>query len=145
MKDTSIWALGLIAVLLCSLLLQLQAARGTFWRGRDCRDWDVGSYPGRQPFRGDKTADYNCNGIWGVDRVTGKPWEDILCKDFDSRGIIYIGDSVGAHFHFPESWINPLIMSEVSTMDYVFCFYCHTITFTSDFRILFVFVVIFLC
>jgi len=90
----------------------VSAARGTFWRGRDCRDWDGRSYPGRQPFRGDETADYNCNGIWGVDRITGKPWEDILCKDFDSRGIIYIGDSVGAHFHFPELWINPLIMSK---------------------------------
>jgi len=98
MKDTSIWTLGLIAVLLCSLLLQLQAARGTFWRGRDCHDWDGRSYPGRQPYRGDETADYNCNGIWGVDRVTGKPWEDILCRDFDSRGIIYIGDSVGDTF-----------------------------------------------
>lgn len=103
-------------MLLLSLLLQLQPARGTFWRGRDCRDWDGGSYPGRQPFRGDETADYNCNGIWGVDPVTRKPWEDILCKDFDARGIIYIGDSIGAHFHFPESWINPLLISEVSIM-----------------------------
>lgn len=93
-------------------------ARGTFWRGRDCRDWDEGSYPGRQPFRGDETADCNCNGIWGVDPVTGKPWEDTLCKDFDSRGIIYIGDSVGAHFHFPESWINPLLISEETLHNY---------------------------
>lgn len=99
---------------LCGLSLSLQAARGTFWRGRDCYDWDSDFYPGRQPLMGDVTADYNCNGIWGVDPATGKPWEDILCKNFDSRGIIYVGDSVGAHFHFPEPWINPLLMSEVS-------------------------------
>lgn len=61
----------------------------------------------------DETADTNCNGIWGVDPITGKPWEQLLCKDFDSRGIVYIGDSVGAHFHFPETWINPLLLSQV--------------------------------
>ncbi|PNF35712.1 hypothetical protein B7P43_G16153 [Cryptotermes secundus] len=93
-------------------------ARGTFWRGRDCCDWDFGSYPGRQPFNGDVTADYNCNGIWGFNPVTGTPWEDILCKDFDSRGIIYVGDSVGAHFHFPESWINPLLISKETLHNY---------------------------
>lgn len=98
------------------MLSQLQPARGTFWRGRDCCDWDFGAYPGRQPLNGDVTADYNCNGIWGVNPVTGTPWEDVLCKDFDSRGIIYVGDSVGAHFHFPESWINPLLISKVSVV-----------------------------
>ncbi|KDR21147.1 Acyloxyacyl hydrolase [Zootermopsis nevadensis] len=96
----------------------VHAARGTFWRGRDCYDWDSDFYPGRQPFMGDVTADYNCNGIWGVDPATGKPWEDILCKNFDSRGIIYVGDSVGAHFHFPEPWINPLLMSEETFHNY---------------------------
>jgi hypothetical protein len=58
------------------------------------------------------------------------PWEDVLCKDFDPRGIIYIGDSVGAHFHFPESWINPLLISEVSVVSFLmFCL-------TSDFALL---------
>lgn len=117
------------------MFLQLQLARGTFWRGRDCCDWDFGSYPGRQPLSGDVTADYNCNGIWGVDPVTGMPWEDILCKDFDPRGIIYIGDSVGAHFQFPESWINPLFISEVSVMYYFFRFANVCISLTSYFAL----------
>ncbi|PSN48826.1 Acyloxyacyl hydrolase [Blattella germanica] len=90
----------------------VSAARGSFWRGRDCHDWDLNSYPGRQPLEGDATADFNCNGIWGVDKDTGRPWEEILCKDYEPRGIVYIGDSVGAHFHFPEPWINPLLISE---------------------------------
>jgi acyloxyacyl hydrolase len=105
------------------LPLPFQSARGTFWRGRDCRDWDSDFYPGRQPFKGDITADSNCNGIWGIDPATGRPWEDILCKNFDSRGIVYVGDSVGAHFHFPEPWINPLLMSKVSEMDFFLFFF----------------------
>lgn len=96
----------------------VRPARGAFWRGRDCRDWDLSSYPGRQPMDNDETADTNCNGIWGVDPITGKPWEQLLCKDFDSRGIVYIGDSVGAHFHFPETWINPLLLSQDTVHNY---------------------------
>ncbi|KAJ9586401.1 hypothetical protein L9F63_019953 [Diploptera punctata] len=96
----------------------VRAARGSFWRGQDCHDWDKNSYPGRQPLKSDAMFDSNCNGIWGIDDKTGKPWEDLLCKDFESRGVIYIGDSVGAHFHFPEPWINPLLISEETLHNY---------------------------
>lgn len=87
-------------------------ARGSFWRGRDCRDWDGKSYPGRKPMDADVAFDSNCNGIWGVE-TQGKVMaqEDALCKGTDVRGLIYIGDSVGAHFHCPEAWMDPKQLS----------------------------------
>ncbi|XP_046386733.1 acyloxyacyl hydrolase-like [Ischnura elegans] len=87
-------------------------ARGSFWRGRDCRDWDSKTYPGRLPIGNDVSGDSNCNGISGVN-TEGEimPLEDVLCKGTEPRGLIYIGDSVGAHFHCPEAWMDPKQLS----------------------------------
>lgn len=90
----------------------MKTARGSHWRGRDCYDGDRDSYPGRKAVLGDKLKDSNCNGIWGVDQITGLTWEEKLCNNSDSRGLIVLGDSVSAHFHFPEAWFNPIFISE---------------------------------
>lgn len=71
-------------------------------------------YPGRVPILADVNYDANCNGIWGLDEDTGIPWETKLCGSSKSRGIIMLGDSVGAHFHFPSLWFRPLEISKVS-------------------------------
>ncbi|KAJ8935056.1 hypothetical protein NQ318_002685 [Aromia moschata] len=83
-------------------------ARGADWKGRDCQDNDPGAYPGRTPEDYDTENDSNCNSIWGIDNKTKTPWEEIVCNESDHRGLIYIGDSIGAHFHMPQVWINPI-------------------------------------
>ncbi|KAJ8976121.1 hypothetical protein NQ317_019386 [Molorchus minor] len=88
-------------------------ARGADWKGKDCRDNDPDAHPGRTPYLLDMLYDCeyyfaNCNGIWGIDNETNRQWEEILCQGSDSKGIVYIGDSIGAHFHMPQVWINPV-------------------------------------
>ena len=43
--------------------------------------------------------------IQGINETSGKPYEEELCDGTNSQGIIYIGDSIGAHFHVPPEWI----------------------------------------
>ncbi|XP_022239234.1 acyloxyacyl hydrolase-like, partial [Limulus polyphemus] len=85
----------------------IQVLRGSVWRGMDCNDFDDAVYPGRKPLKEDIETDSNCNGIYGIDTDSGYPYETSLCEGTDQRGIIYIGDSVGAHFHIPSEWITP--------------------------------------
>lgn len=86
--------------------------RGSHWRGRDCSDFSSKVYPGRLPYNADVNYDANCNGIWGLDQSTGIPWETKLCASSKSRGIVMLGDSVGAHFHFPLVWFDPEQISQ---------------------------------
>ncbi len=37
--------------------------RGYDWRGFDCDDFKNSIYPGRESWDGDKSVDFNCNGI----------------------------------------------------------------------------------
>ena len=85
----------------------IETLRGTHWKGRDCNDLDADIYPGRKvnPYPG-KDEDYNCNGIVGTDPQTNLSWKEQLCANTTQYGIAVIGDSFGAHFHIPESWIN---------------------------------------
>eukprot|EP00010_Vexillifera_abyssalis_P007456 CAMPEP_0201545802 /NCGR_PEP_ID=MMETSP0173_2-20130828/2227_1 /ASSEMBLY_ACC=CAM_ASM_000268 /TAXON_ID=218659 /ORGANISM="Vexillifera sp., Strain DIVA3 564/2" /LENGTH=552 /DNA_ID=CAMNT_0047954307 /DNA_START=24 /DNA_END=1678 /DNA_ORIENTATION=- len=80
--------------------------RGRDWRGRDCNDLDHLVYPGTIPSSGDRMFDSNCNGIYGINNVTGKPYEHELCN-VEQRGVGLIGDSVGAHFAFPCTFYFP--------------------------------------
>ena len=52
-------------------------------------------------------VDSNCNGIYGVDPNSQIPWEDALCSQYPSRGILAIGDSATAHFSLPPSFVTP--------------------------------------
>ncbi|KAK3741945.1 hypothetical protein RRG08_024691 [Elysia crispata] len=83
------------------------AARGSAWRGRDCSDISKMVHPGAQPFQGDRHYDSNCNGIYGVNEATGRPYEDELCGESQAKGVALLGDSIGAHFHLPPEWIDP--------------------------------------
>ena len=48
--------------------------------------------------------------------TSGLAYEEELCGESGPRGVIYIGDSVGAHFHVPPQWFSPLEMnSEIFT------------------------------
>lgn len=40
-----------------------------------------------------------------MNETSGKPYEEELCEGTGPQGIIYIGDSIGAHFHVPPEWI----------------------------------------
>lgn len=86
--------------------------RGSHWRGRDCNDWNSKIYPGRKsPPTAGSTADYSCNGISGTHPTSGAPWKDVLCAKSEPRGVAVIGDSAGAHFSIPVSWITPSTIS----------------------------------
>ncbi|NXA59103.1 AOAH hydrolase, partial [Mohoua ochrocephala] len=88
--------------------------RGYHWRGRDCDDKNTTVYPGRRPDNWDAKSDSNCNGIWGVDPKDGIPYEEKFCKGADSKGVVLLGDSAGAHFHIPPEWMTVTQMSAKS-------------------------------
>uniref|UniRef100_A0A8C0UXX4 Acyloxyacyl hydrolase n=1 Tax=Cyanistes caeruleus TaxID=156563 RepID=A0A8C0UXX4_CYACU len=73
--------------------------RGYHWRGRDCDDKNTTVYPGRRPDNWDAKSDSNCNGIW---------------VSADSKGVVLLGDSAGAHFHIPPEWMTVTQMSAKS-------------------------------
>ncbi|XP_029445360.1 acyloxyacyl hydrolase isoform X2 [Rhinatrema bivittatum] len=79
--------------------------RGYDWRGKDCNDLNSSVYPGRRPHDWDMKQDSNCNGIWGVDPEDGIAYEKKFCEGTESKGIILLGDSAGAHFHIPDEWL----------------------------------------
>uniref|UniRef100_A0A674JED2 Saposin B-type domain-containing protein n=1 Tax=Terrapene triunguis TaxID=2587831 RepID=A0A674JED2_9SAUR len=62
--------------------------RGYHWRGRDCNEGKAIVYP---------------------DPKDGIPYEKKFCKE--SKGIILLGDSAGAHFHIPPEWMTAAQMS----------------------------------
>ncbi|CAF0872998.1 unnamed protein product [Rotaria sordida] len=80
--------------------------RGTAWRGKDCNDFSSKIRPGARSVMGDYFIDHNCNGIFGMNSATNKPWEEELCNDTQRMGIAVLGDSVSAHFHIPEQWLD---------------------------------------
>ena len=98
-----------------------ESLRGSIWRGRDCSDFSAQFRPGRRPLHGDMVKDSNCNGIWGVNASSGLTWEEELCGASDAKGIIYVGDSVGAHFHVPPAWFTPSLLSQgiLTNLSYV--------------------------
>jgi acyloxyacyl hydrolase len=82
------------------------ALRGTSWRGKDCDDFSKKVRPGARSVNGDIAVDENCNGIFGLDSTTGRAWEEEFCNDTQRLGIAVLGDSVSAHFHIPEEWLD---------------------------------------
>jgi acyloxyacyl hydrolase len=80
--------------------------RGADWRGRDCDDLDGTMYPGRKNTDKSALIDHNCNGIHGVDPITRRTYEDEFCSGTQPRGVAVVGDSAGAHFSIPPSWLN---------------------------------------
>ena len=89
----------------------IENLRGSIWRGKDCHDGNAEIHPGRRPYEGDILVDSNCNGISGVNFWSGLSYEEELCGASGSRGIVYIGDSVGGHFHVPPQWFSPMDMN----------------------------------
>ncbi|KAL4467214.1 hypothetical protein ABPG73_014879 [Tetrahymena malaccensis] len=86
--------------------------RGYNWRGYDCNDFQKDVRPGVKNYSGDQTIDYNCNGIWGVDTVSGKPYKEVLCGNSEQYGIVTMGDSAGAHFEIPPAYLNVTLWNE---------------------------------
>lgn len=58
----------------------VESWRGTSWRGKDCDSINHLSHPGAKPIDWDVGVDSNCNGIYGKDPVSGKPFEELFCK-----------------------------------------------------------------
>jgi len=56
----------------------IQTLRGTDWRGKDCDDFNKDVYPGRLVDTVGPMKDHNCNGILGVDKSTGKSYEQLF-------------------------------------------------------------------
>lgn len=84
----------------------LHTFRGAYWRGKDCNDVDKQIYPGRAT-SDDALKDTNCNGIIGIDPSTKKTYEEQWCSGTQAMGTALLGDSAGAHFHLPPSWLTP--------------------------------------
>lgn len=61
-------------------------------------------HPGRKSKAGLKGADFNCNGISGVEKDTGIPYETKYCEKSGQMGVLVLGDSAGAHFSLPPNW-----------------------------------------
>nr|XP_002121122.3 acyloxyacyl hydrolase-like [Ciona intestinalis] len=87
--------------------------RGSHWRGKDCDDTRSDVYPGRRPINMDITYDSNCNGIYGADPQTGRPYEELYCANTNPKGVVILGDSAAAHFHLPPEYF----MAEVLNKD----------------------------
>ena len=85
--------------------------RGTSWRGKDCDDASSAVHPGARVVNSDSVIDHNCNGIVGMDSTTGKPWEDLFCNGTQRLGVAVLGDSISAHFHIPEEWLDASLFS----------------------------------
>ncbi|XP_019638281.1 PREDICTED: acyloxyacyl hydrolase-like [Branchiostoma belcheri] len=54
----------------------------------------------------------------GLDSETGLPYEEVLCNGTEPRGLILLGDSIGAHFHLPPQWfeaksLNPSVFKDL--------------------------------
>jgi len=92
----------------------IQTLRGTDWRGKDCDDFNADMYPGRLIDNVGPEKDHNCNGIFGVDKETGKSYEELFCQGTGQLGIIALGDSATAHFHIPPDWMDALTISNTS-------------------------------
>nr|XP_006816952.1 PREDICTED: acyloxyacyl hydrolase-like [Saccoglossus kowalevskii] len=88
----------------------IDSLRGSSWRGKDCDDSRAAVHPGARPVDWDRYEDSNCNGIYGVDPVSGKPYEQLFCGDSKPMGVGLLGDSAGAHFHIPAEWVTPTVM-----------------------------------
>jgi len=89
--------------------------RGWSWKGRDCNDIDYSIHPGVAVSQGPDNIDWNCNGINGTDPKTNIPYEELLCGKSGQMGIIVVGDSFGAHFSIPPSYLNA---SEINSTTY---------------------------
>lgn len=97
-----------------------QTMRGWDWKGRDCNDFDSNFHPGVIP--SNKTEiDYNCNGISGFDGAHNVPWHDELCANSKPMGIAVVGDSFGAHFSIPPSYMNASEINSKTYSDLVSC------------------------
>ena len=97
----------------------VQTFRGTSWRGKDCNDLDANVYPGKYT-TDDVVFDSNCNGIYGVEAATGKTYESLWCEGTGQMGTVLLGDSAGAHFHIPPTWLTSKNLSVEAFQDLFF-------------------------
>jgi acyloxyacyl hydrolase len=81
----------------------IETLRGSFFRGKDCDDLNNTIFPGRNSH--DAVFDENCNGIYGVDALTGQTYEDKWCAGTNAFGIAALGDSATAHFRLPPNYL----------------------------------------
>lgn len=103
-----------------------EAWRGSSWRGKDCDDINALSHPGVKPSGSDVITDSNCNGIYGIDPIARKPYEDLFCKGWYSN-------------HFPfVAWCLLILQIKVLLFNIPYlvtieCFHSATITFKKFF------------
>jgi len=97
--------------------LASETLRGDMWRGKDCDDGNANIYPGRKQSSYGPNTDHNCNGIFGVNGTSGKSWEEELCSGTEQYGVIILGDSAGAHFHIPPSYLTASLITEETYKD----------------------------
>eukprot|EP01094_Clydonella_sp_ATCC50884_P019151 TRINITY_DN3683_c0_g1_i2.p1 TRINITY_DN3683_c0_g1~~TRINITY_DN3683_c0_g1_i2.p1 ORF type:complete len:602 (-),score=193.68 TRINITY_DN3683_c0_g1_i2:74-1852(-) len=79
--------------------------RGAMWRGRDCNDLAPAIHPGLEDDVSG-LVDNNCNGIYGLNPSTNKPYEREMCDGTSVRMLTVYGDSASAGFHIPPEWLH---------------------------------------
>eukprot|EP01086_Lenisia_limosa_P007577 TRINITY_DN27558_c0_g1_i1.p1 TRINITY_DN27558_c0_g1~~TRINITY_DN27558_c0_g1_i1.p1 ORF type:complete len:592 (-),score=140.46 TRINITY_DN27558_c0_g1_i1:65-1762(-) len=89
------------------LFATTKTLRGSHWRGRDCADVQKDVYPGRKSSDEVDVYDINCNGIYGINKKTGKSYEEEFCGENPPITVTNVGDSVGGHFSMDWHWLSP--------------------------------------
>ena len=64
--------------------------------------------------------DTNCNGIYGVDPDSRETYETLWCNETGQMGTVVLGDSAGAYFHVPPSWLMSTNLSIDTFKDLLF-------------------------
>ncbi len=64
--------------------------RGWSWRGKDCNDCDRNVRPGRNSRGQAAGTDWNCNGIYGTDPSSGRPYEETLCEGVQQLRLLLV-------------------------------------------------------
>lgn len=54
--------------------------------------------------------------LQGVDKTTGKAYEDLFCSNVTNYGVAILGDSAAAHFSLPRAWFSAVEISPVSVI-----------------------------
>ncbi|CAF4637894.1 unnamed protein product [Rotaria sp. Silwood1] len=71
-----------------------------------CNNFSSTIHPDARVVDDDSIIGHNCNGIYGMNSASGRSYEEEFCNETQRIGITVLGDSISAHFHLPEQWLD---------------------------------------
>jgi len=60
--------------------------------------------------------DVDCNGIFGIDPISGRGWNEVFCCNSESLGVGILGGGDSAVFDFDPSWIGNIVPETFSEL-----------------------------